>query len=535
MKYVLWFWISLSLAGSGSGCGGRDSGGSPSAAEETALEDSTWITIADANLEAAVRQALKKPTGPLTEAEAAPLTTLEAQGRGIKELKGIERLINLVVLDLSDNQVQDLSPLTRLTQLTFLDLSGNQVKDLSALSGLGRLEILVLDANQVHDLSPLSRLTQLKSLELSGNPLDEASLNVHLPALKSRGVKVTFQAYEGNENTSPLEREISSLAFVGVHSGVRQDIFLLKTDGSAPVNLTDHLHPAKYRDLSWSPDGSKIALVSNQEEGNLFDLYALEADGNNLVRLTQELGPRPKYSDPSWSPDGSRIAFLGALHQYSEIFVMGTDGSPPTDLTHIATEGVYHTKPDWSPDGTQVIFERYRVDLNWDYLYKALYKMNADGSGLVKLGDGWSPSWSPDGAKVLFVSDRSGDSEIYLTDTQGNSTINLTHHPASDRGPAWSPDGRRIAFESDREGSFEVYVMNADGSAPFRLTHFSVGDFAATPLWSPDGTWISFVYDRDLYLVDTSDLVDTGDRELVNLTNHDPPLVIGFDYAWRPR
>ena len=57
--------------------------------------------------------------------------------------------------------------------------------------------------------------------------------------------------------------------------------------------------------------------------------------------------------------------------------------------------------------------------------------------------------------------------------------------------PAWSPDGRKIAFVSDRDGNSEIYVMNADGSGQRRLTRNPAYD--ADPAWSPDGRTIAFV------------------------------------------
>ncbi|MHC4335208.1 MAG: TolB family protein [Planctomycetota bacterium] len=66
--------------------------------------------------------------------------------------------------------------------------------------------------------------------------------------------------------------------------------------------------------------------------------------------------------------------------------------------------------------------------------------------------------------KIAFVSERDGNSEIYVMNADGSAQKNLTNNPASDEAPNWSPDGKMIAFASFRDGNYEIYVMNADGS-----------------------------------------------------------------------
>ena len=68
--------------------------------------------------------------------------------------------------------------------------------------------------------------------------------------------------------------------------------------------------------------------------------------------------------------------------------------------------------------------------------------------------------------RLLFSSNRDGNWEIYMMNADGSNQINLTHHPADDRGPVWSPDGKRVAFFSNRDGNEEIYVMYSDGPEP---------------------------------------------------------------------
>jgi Tol biopolymer transport system component len=96
--------------------------------------------------------------------------------------------------------------------------------------------------------------------------------------------------------------------------------------------------------------------------------------------------------------------------------------------------------------------------------------------------------------RIAFVSNRDGNSEVYVMAPDGSGQTNLTNFPSTDQSPAWSPDAQRIVFASDREGSFDLFVMDADGINVVRLT--SDAGVEADPAWSPDGRTILFASDR---------------------------------------
>ena len=105
------------------------------------------VTFADANLEAAVRAALVKPSGDITDADMLTLTTLDASHRTIVQLGGLEYATNLDRLDLGTNQIASLTPLAGLTKLTYLDLGANQITDITPVANLTKLTSLQLPIN----------------------------------------------------------------------------------------------------------------------------------------------------------------------------------------------------------------------------------------------------------------------------------------------------------------------------------------------------------------------------------------------------
>jgi uncharacterized repeat protein (TIGR01451 family) len=98
---------------------------------------------------------------------------------------------------------------------------------------------------------------------------------------------------------------------------------------------------------------------------------------------------------------------------------------------------------------------------------------------------------------VVFVSNRSGNADIWAMYADGAAAVNITANAACDRFPAWSPDGSKIAFASNRDrfgsscgGNMEIYVMDADGTDVTRITTAPYSD--VQPTWSPDGSRLAY-------------------------------------------
>ena len=140
----------------------------------------------------------------------------------------------------------------------------------------------------------------------------------------------------------------------------------------------------------------------------------------------------------------------------------------------------------------------------------------------------FTPTPTPVNGKIVFVSNRDGQSEIYVMDANGANQTNLTNHLSNDTDPAWSPDGTKIAFSSDRESTGDIFVMDANGSNPIRLTDALGLDLQ--PSWSPDGTKIAFTSNRD----GTSEIyvMDANGSNPVRLTNG--PLDLNTQPSWSP-
>ena len=151
------------------------------------VQESPPVSIPDANLRAVIEDSLGKASdAPITRAEMATLTRLDAPNSAIKDLTGLNSATGLMYLDLGDeyvssdgfvnsNSISDLSPLTGLSNLTWLELGYNSITDVSSLSVLANLTHLDVSFNSITDVSPLTKLTNLATLHLSGNSFRDIS------------------------------------------------------------------------------------------------------------------------------------------------------------------------------------------------------------------------------------------------------------------------------------------------------------------------------------------------------------------------
>ncbi len=103
---------------------------------------------------------------------------------------------------------------------------------------------------------------------------------------------------------------------------------------------------------------------------------------------------------------------------------------------------------------------------------------------------------SPDGERIAFsvtsYDFEKGESSraIWIMDVHGKEKLQLTSGEKHDRSPIWSSDGKTIAFISDRSGEDQLYLISLRGGEARQLTKVSTG--ISSPLWSPNGSFIVF-------------------------------------------
>lgn len=158
--------------------------GMTACAAQVVKPESEVIAFNDAVLEAKVREAMNKPKGDITAAEAERITELNLSNEWqqdmpdkimIKDISALKYFVNLKELRINFNAVANISGLTHLQKLVLLELRGNAISDLSPLASLENLSVLNLQDNQVNDIKSLAGLKNLKEVWLGGNVITDYS------------------------------------------------------------------------------------------------------------------------------------------------------------------------------------------------------------------------------------------------------------------------------------------------------------------------------------------------------------------------
>jgi Tol biopolymer transport system component len=304
--------------------------------------------------------------------------------------------------------------------------------------------------------------------------------------------------------TAALNGKIAYIGFDQETS--RSDIYTMNPDGTGVTNLTSRYTDPTWSPLGsarsdpeWSPDGAKISFTGTalSDTGSCCstNVYVMDADGANLERLTNTpSSSEGEDTQATWAPDGSWLAFTSTRSEgphdpdnptsnFSddrEIYRMDADGTDETQLT--TTPSVNSDEqPSISPDGTKIAFasnRHYRFfgdPENADQL--DIYVMDAANGGNVQRlttdaaptsptlnleSYSQNPAWSPDGSRIAYESTKSGNSEIWVMNTDGTGEpVNVSQHEAWDSDPAWSPDGTQITFTSRRAGQDDIWAVDA--------------------------------------------------------------------------
>ncbi len=310
--------------------------------------------FADPNLERAVRDELSKPTGDLTRADLAQLTSLYAPNYRIKTLAGLEGATNLLVLDLTQNDVTNATALAALPQLTSLNLSWNYVHDLAPLLSLTNLTALWLKANALETAPSLGHMTRLARLDLADNRISDLGPLLGLKSLQSLDVSgnpvANLDSLSGLTNL--LELNVGNLSLTKLDSlacFTNLTSLLLYQNKFSDIGPLRNLMTLRYVDLSGNPvtDWSPIADLTNLvnlsiREGSVRDLGWL-AKLHSLVGLSLN---QNAISDLSAVSGLTNLTFLdisqnpvtnyAALAFLPELKVLNLEGNSLRDVSPIA-------------------------------------------------------------------------------------------------------------------------------------------------------------------------------------------------------
>jgi len=335
---------------------------------------------------------------------------------------------------------------------------------------------------------------------------------------------------------SPDGRSIAVHRLDKVNGG----IFLVPALGGPERELVSQNEPGVYPPgaaISWSPDGKQLAFVAHQASTDVNSDQLLLLSLDMLEQKPVETGCEEYTYNPAFSPDGHTLAYNcieGTGHFTLNLKDLGTGRNTQLWTGVDRIQGVA-----WTHDGPRIVFSSSSAPLSTDLggdlwqitpgknvspekiaighdarslafsssgrrlayeqsrINANIWRVDLDGEKsqthvlAPSTREQYGPIISPDGGRVVFISNRSGTNEIWVCDSDGGNSQQLTSFGDALTGtPRWSPDGRQIVFDSRIGGEANVYVMDAKGGVPKKLETGTLMN--SVPSWSHDGSWIYF-------------------------------------------
>lgn len=318
---------------------------------------------------------------------------------------------------------------------------------------------------------------------------EDANRHIYVKLLgEQRPLRLTNDSAEDSDPAwSPDGKQI---AFLRRRTATESDIMLISSLGG-PERTVHRIQVGYYvftsgRMLAWSPDCKWLCFTSGHA------LFMLSLPSGNVRPLFHELAGTGGDTSPAFSSDGRWLAFARfaspstskiAFQQLSE------DCHPVGKTLLVRNTSGNSTNPVWLADNYHVLF----LDYNGSRISQApiggtaklIYIASAKLAGLTVDKPG----------EHLITSRLLDNDNIETLPLNGlkvaGAAQRLVYSSANESQPRFSPDGRLLAFKSDRSGASEIWLADADGENPRQLTH--IGAYiAGYPKWSADSNFLVF-------------------------------------------
>lgn len=267
-------------------------------------------------------------------------------------------------------------------------------------------------------------------------------------------------------------------------------LWYLSYPGGEVRRITNDLQ--EYEDVSLTSDST--TLVTNQIQTIVGLWYAPDDDANRAKQILSNKydGDGSEfYSRLSWTPN-NQIVYTSPAHGTPSIWLVSDQGTGNKQLTSDSSNNHF---PAVTPDGRAVVYLSDRTGVT------NIWRMDLDGNNAMQLTKGQDDSWpwcSPDGQWVVYHSLVQGMRTLHRVSINGGEPQQLTNYPSV--CPTVSPDGKWIScyYRSEAKAPWRLAIVSFDGGPPAQT--FEVPQnvvFASLVRWTPDGRALAYITDRD--------------------------------------
>ncbi len=355
--------------------------------------------------------------------------------------------------------------------------------------------------------------TRLYTVAMTGGPAEPLPMpESGAGDYSSDGAKMVY---------SPRARDFRSEKRYG--GGTANDLFIYDLKTNDAKRITDH--PRADRDPMWIGN----TIFFNSDRDGKFNLYAYDTGKNTTVPVTTN-----KTWDVRWPSTDNQGRIVYELN--GEIQILDTKSKKVTPLSITVPDDGLNRRPSrvaagnlisgysLSPKGERALFAA-RGDIFTAPIEKGPVRNLTNSSGAHDK----EPRWSPDGSKIAYISDRTGEEEIWAIAQDGSKPAEqlTTGGKAMRYSPRWSPDGKLIAF-SDKDG--KVYILTVADKKLVEIADSKRGqvmDYA----WSPKGNYLAFTLQDDNQMSSIY-IWSSKDNQMRRVTSE---MFSEFNPAWDPQ
>ncbi len=332
------------------------------------------------------------------------------------------------------------------TDVTVMDIAAKKFTDLTDYDGIDSWPMWSRDGF-IYFVSDRdgNGLTNIWRVSEKGGKAEKVTQfskgDVRFPSISADGKVIVFEHDFGLWKLDVGSRKTSQIK-VDIDAETQEDSVEMRTFNS------------RADDFTLAPNGRRITFSIHGE------IFTAPVEEGDLRQITDNPA---RDQDPAWSPDGKKIAFISDRSGREEIFVIPADGGDAQKVTDI---DALKLDMRWSPDSKDIVFTTSENKLYRHTLGGQTTELTASKYGNIS-----QPVWSPDGKWIAFtMADASRSTDIWLVPAAGGQAKKATFDSYSERSPRFSSDGKKLYFIRIEGTGFGGFGPGSGASAQIWMT-----------------------------------------------------------------
>lgn len=285
---------------------------------------------------------------------------------------------------------------------------------------------------------------------------------------------------DGFYNTSPaISPQGDKIAFI-TNRNFYFDVYLMDAiEGKIIKKLVEGNRSPDFEELNiltpgltWSPDGSKIALSAKSKGYDLIYIIDIETEKRETIPVRLDA-----IQSVTWSNNGSYIAFIGQDTKQSDVYLFNFETK---ELINLTDDLFSDNDPSWSFDDSKIYFSSDRGNYlsrsqlnsdfkiyNFEYGQKDIYSINLEDKNIERItnlpnSNETSPREDANGERLLFISDLNGINNIYVKalNSDDSDIRPITNSLTGLYQLSTSRDGKKLVYSTLFKASFNLFLMN---------------------------------------------------------------------------